>query len=55
MSDYDLPSSWLVLPTAGDRTMVEIQHQVRKIALRQLLTFPLAQLAPETRDRKSVV
>ncbi|HMV67762.1 MAG TPA: HEXXH motif-containing putative peptide modification protein [Myxococcota bacterium] len=49
MSDYDLPSSWLVLPTAGDRTMVEIQHQVRKIALRQLLTFPLAQLAPETR------
>lgn len=46
---YDLPSSWLAVPEPGDRTMVEIQHQVRKIALRVLLTTPLAALQPETR------
>jgi HEXXH motif-containing protein len=35
-----LPSSYLVLPEPGDRTILQLQQEVKKIALRQLLTHP---------------
>jgi len=40
-----VPSAFLVLPEPGDRTVRSLQQKVRKIALRQLLTYPEAKLS----------
>lgn len=42
-----VPSSFLVLPTSNDRTVARLQVAVRKIALKQLLTYPAARLDPD--------
>ncbi len=44
-----VPASYLVLPQPRDPTVVGLQLKVRKIALRQLLTFPVARLSPRLR------
>lgn len=51
----DLPSSYLVLPPTGDRTVAELQREVRKIALKQLMTFPTARLSAPVRRPLGVV
>lgn len=49
MASIDVPASYLVLPEPGDRTVRDLQTRVRKIALRQLLTYPADRLEPATR------
>jgi HEXXH motif-containing protein len=46
------PLSFLCLPEPGDKTIATYYQRVRAIALKQLLTFPVAQL--ESRNRRVV-
>jgi HEXXH motif-containing protein len=39
-----LPTSYLVLPEPGDRTVPQLQQEVKKIALKRLLTHPTDRL-----------
>lgn len=45
----DLPSSFLVLPKAGEKTTAQLYAKVRLIALKQLLTYPDSRLQPPMR------
>ncbi len=47
--DAPLPSAYLVLPEAQDRTISTLTARLRAIALRQLLTYPDAGLSPAVR------
>lgn len=50
-----VPTSFLVLPSANDRTVAELQRKVHKVALRELLTFPAGRLSPRVRQGVSTL
>ena len=43
-----LPTAFIVLPAPGENTVERIQRKTRLLALRSLLTWPLARLQPAT-------
>lgn len=45
----DVPTSFLVVPDQGDRSVLALQRKVRKIALTQLLTYPIGKLSSPVR------
>lgn len=45
----ELPNAFLVLPEAGDKTIATLYQRVRAVALKQLLTYPVSKLQPQTR------
>ena len=44
-----VPHSFLVLPPAGDKTIRKVYAQLRTVALKQLLTYPVGRLSPPVR------
>lgn len=44
-----VPSAYLCIPAPGERTMIEIESAVRKLALRLLLTYPASMVSAEMR------
>lgn len=45
-----LPSAFLVLPTEKEKTIPTLNRKVRTLALRQLLTFPVARVSTAMRE-----